>query len=284
MAEYAHPNVLVSTDWVQNHNQPGAFRLVEVDVDTANYNQGHIEGAIGWNWESQLCDGVRRDILTKPAFETLMKKSGIANDTPVVLYGDNDNWFACYAFWQMKIYGHQDVRIMNGGRKLWRAQNRPGTREIPRFSLADYVAREPDTSLRAFREDLMVAIRERRIHLVDVRSPDEYTGNVIAPAGLTETAQRGGHIPTAVNVPWGLAVNDDGTFKSPEALHEIYDSRGVSPYQETITYCRIGERSAHTWFILKFLLGYHNVKNYDGSWTEWGNLVGAPIVTGDKPT
>jgi thiosulfate/3-mercaptopyruvate sulfurtransferase len=280
---YAQPQVLVSTDWVEQHKSDESVRLVEVDVDTTAYEQGHIAGAIAWNWRIQLCDGVRRDILTREAFEKLMSVSGIAHDTTVVLYGDNNNWFACYAFWQMKLYGHKDTRVMNGGRKFWLAQNRPLTTDVPSYAATNYTAREPDLSIRAFRDDVMQAIKESKFNLVDVRSPDEYAGNIIAPPGMSETAQRGGHVPTAHNVHWALAVNEDGTFKDHDALLELYRSMGVTPYDDTIAYCRIGERSAHTWFVLKYLLGYPSVKNYDGSWTEWGNLVNVPIVQGDKP-
>jgi thiosulfate/3-mercaptopyruvate sulfurtransferase len=275
--------VLVTTDWVEQHKADPNVRLVEVDVDTSAYEQGHIAGAVGWNWQSQLCDGVRRDILSKADFEKLMSASGIANDTTVVLYGDNNNWFACYAFWQMKLYGHRDARIMDGGRKLWVAQNRPLSKEVPSYPPTTYRASEPDLSIRAFRDDVMLAIKESKYNLVDVRSPDEYTGKVIAPPGMTETAQRGGHIPTARSIPWALAVNEDGTFKSADELKKLYESRGVTLYKDTIAYCRIGERSAHSWFVLKYLLDFPHVKNYDGSWTEWGNLVGAPIVKGDQP-
>jgi thiosulfate/3-mercaptopyruvate sulfurtransferase len=280
---YSHPEVLLSTDWVNQHKTGDNVRLVEVDVDTSAYDEGHVPGAVGWNWQSQLSDNVRRDVLTKEEFAKLMATSGIANDTAVVLYGDNNNWFACYAFWQMKLYGHKDVRIMNGGRKLWQMQKRPLTKEVPHHSRSRYVPSDPDTSVRAFRDNVMAAIKESKFNLVDVRSPDEYSGKVIAPPGMNETAQRGGHIPTAHNVPWALAVNEDGTFKDHDALLEIYRSRGVSPYDNTIAYCRIGERSAHSWFVLKYLLGYPSVKNYDGSWTEWGNLINAPIAKGDKP-
>ena len=275
--------VLVTADWVEQHKADSNIRLVEVDEDTATYDQGHIAGAAGWNWQSQLCDGVRRDILSKADFEKLMSTSGITNDTTVVLYGDNNNWFASYAFWQMKLYGHKDARILDGGRKLWLALNRPLTKDVPHHAATTYQASEPDLTIRAFREDVMLAIKETEFHLVDVRSPDEYSGKVIAPPGMTETAQRGGHIPRAHNVPWALAVNEDGTFKNHDTLLELYRNRGVTPYDDTIAYCRIGERSAHTWFVLKYLLHYPNVKNYDGSWTEWGNLVGAPIVRGDQP-
>ena len=280
---YSQPDVLVSTDWVEQHKNDANLRLVEVDVDTSAYEQGHIVGAIAWNWQSQLCDDVRRDVLTEEAFEKLMSDSGIGADTTVILYGDNNNWFACYAFWQMKLYGHRDPRIMNGGRKKWLAENRPLTKDAPKYPTTIYRAREADSSIRAFRDEVMQAIKESTFNLVDVRSPDEYTGKVIAPPGMTETAQRGGHVPTAHNVPWALAVNEDGTFKDHDALLELYRSRGVTPFDHTIAYCRIGERSAHTWFVLKYLLGYPRVKNYDGSWTEWGNLVDAPIIKGDKP-
>jgi thiosulfate/3-mercaptopyruvate sulfurtransferase len=280
---YSQPDVLVSADWVEQHKSDSNVRLVEVDVDTSAYEQGHIAGAIGWNWQSQLCDNIRRDVLAKEAFEKLMSTSGIGTDTTVVLYGDNNNWFACYAFWQMKLYGHRDARIMDGGRKLWVAQNRPLTNDVPVYPPTRYAAQEPDSSIRALREEVVLAAPEGKTNLVDVRSPDEYSGKVIAPPGMTETAQRGGHIPSAINVPWAQAVNEDGRFKSPDALHQLYESKGLSPYQKTIAYCRIGERSAHTWFVLKYLLGYPSVKNYDGSWTEWGNLVNAPIIKGDKP-
>jgi thiosulfate/3-mercaptopyruvate sulfurtransferase len=277
------PEVLVTTDWVEQHKSDKNVRLVEVDVDTSAYEQGHIAGAVGWNWQSQLCDGVRRDILSKADFEKLMSASGITNDTTVVLYGDNNNWFACYALWQMKLYGHTDARIMDGGRKLWLAQNRPITKDVPSYPATTYRASEPDLSIRAFRDDVMAAIKESKFNLVDVRSPDEYTGKVIAPPGMTETAQRGGHIPTARSIPWALAVNEDGTFKSVDELKKLYEGKGVTLYKDTIAYCRIGERSAHSWFVLKYLLDFPHVKNYDGSWTEWGNLVGAPIVKGDQP-
>lgn len=277
------PEVLVTTDWVEQHKSDKNVRLVEVDVDTTAYEQGHIAGAVGWNWQSQLCDGVRRDVLTKADFEKLMSASGITNDTTVVLYGDNNNWFACYALWQMKLYGHADARIMDGGRKLWLAQNRPTTKDVPKHPATKYVAKEADKTLRAFRTDVFKAVEEGKIALLDVRSPDEYTGKVIAPAGMTETAQRGGHIPGAISAPWSQAVNEDGTFKSIDALRAHYQGKGFTAGKPTITYCRIGERSAHSWFVLKYLLGHPNVKNYDGSWTEWGNLVDAPIVKGDQP-
>ncbi|HUJ70672.1 MAG TPA: sulfurtransferase [Verrucomicrobiae bacterium] len=281
---YPQPDVLVSPDWVEQHKADATVRLVEVDVDTAAYEQGHIAGAIAWNWQSQLCDNVRRNILSQEAFEKLMSETGIGADTAVVLYGDNNNWFACYAFWQLKLYGHRDTRIMNGGRKKWLADNRPLTTDVPKYPATAYRARHADSSIRAFRDDVVMAIKESKFNLVDVRSPDEYTGKVIAPPGMSETAQRGGHIPTARNVPWALAVNEDGTFKDHDELLDVYRSRGVTPYDNAIAYCRIGERSAHTWFVLKYLLGYPSVKNYDGSWTEWGNLINVPIAKGEKST
>jgi thiosulfate/3-mercaptopyruvate sulfurtransferase len=277
------PQVLVTADWVEQHKADKNVRLVEVDVDTSAYDQGHIAGSVGWNWQSQLCDNVRRDVLSKADFEKLMSASGIGNNTTVILYGDNNNWFACYALWQMKLYGHSDARIMDGGRKLWVAQNRPLTKEVPSYPATRYAAQDADSSIRAFRDEVMLASREGKTNLVDVRSPDEYSGKVIAPPGMTETAQRGGHIPSAISVPWAQAVNEDGTFKGIDALRQLYESKGFSPYQKTIAYCRIGERSAHTWFVLKHLLVHPSVKNYDGSWTEWGNLVDAPITKGDRP-
>jgi thiosulfate/3-mercaptopyruvate sulfurtransferase len=277
MAEYAHPEVLVSTNWVAEHLNNPKVRLVEVDVDTSAYEQGHIEGAVGWNWQTQLQDGVRRDLLDKGAWEALLSKSGVANDTTVVLYGDNNNWFAAYAFWQLKYYGHEDVRLLNGGRKKWIEEKRLLVKEVPRFQPTKYQAKAPNHSLRAKREEVSAALEKRNAKLVDVRSVDEFTGKIIAPPGMSETAQRAGHIPGAVNVPWAQAANEDGTFKSADALKQLYRSKGISGDGEVIAYCRIGERSSHTWFALKYLLGYDNVKNYDGSWTEWGNLVGAPI-------
>ena len=277
MAEYARPEVLVSTDWVAEHLNNPKVRLVEVDVDTSAYEQGHIEGAAGWNWQTQLQDGIRRDLLDKEAWELLLSKSGIANDTTIVLYGDNNNWFAAYAFWQLKYYGHEDVRLLNGGRKKWVEEKRPLVNEVPKFQRTKYQAKAPNHSLRAKREEVSAALEKRNARLVDVRSVDEFTGKIIAPPGMSETAQRAGHIPGALNVPWAQAANEDGTFKSADALKQLYSGKGISGDGEIIAYCRIGERSSHTWFALKYLLGYDNVKNYDGSWTEWGNLVGAPI-------
>jgi thiosulfate/3-mercaptopyruvate sulfurtransferase len=278
MADYAHPEVLVSTQWVAEHSNDPKVRLVEVDVDTSAYDQGHIAGAVGWNWQTQLQDNLRRDLIEKPALEQLLGQSGISNDTTIVLYGDNNNWFAAYAFWQLKYYGHKEVRLMNGGRKKWLEEKRPLTTDATRLSPATYHAARPDESLRARKEDVFAIVDKRgEGRLVDVRSADEFTGKIIAPPGMSETAQRAGHIPGAANIPWGQAANEDGTFKSADALKQLYQGKGVTGGDGTIAYCRIGERSSHTWFVLKYLLGYDNVKNYDGSWTEWGNLVGAPI-------
>jgi len=278
MAEYANPEVLVTTDWVSQHLNDPKIRIVEVDVDTSAYDQGHIPGAIGWNWQTQLQDPVLRDLVDKRTFGELLGRSGIVNDTTVITYGDNNNWFAAWAFWELKYYGHNDVRVMNGGRKKWLEEKRPLSTEAPKPQPATYRAKDPDQTIRARREDVFAVLDRRSpAQLVDVRSGDEFTGKVIAPPGMTETAQRGGHIPGAVSVPWAQAVNEDGTFKSADALKQLYGGKGVGGDREVIAYCRIGERSSHTWFVLKYLLGYNKVRNYDGSWTEWGNLVGAPI-------
>jgi thiosulfate/3-mercaptopyruvate sulfurtransferase len=276
----ARPDVLVSTDWVSQHLADTSIRVVEVDVDTSAYDQGHVPGAIGWNWTTELCDTLVRDIIPADKFQSLMSRSGIGNDTTVVLYGDNNNWFAAWAFWQMKIYGHRDVRIMDGGRKKWLAEGRQLDTQKPSPPAATYKAHTPDTSIRAFLPEVQDAVKKRSAALVDVRSPQEFTGEILAPPGLPETCQRGGHIPGAKSVPWGKACNDDGTFKSVADLQQLYGAAGVTADTPVIAYCRIGERSSHTWFVLKYLLGYTDVKNYDGSWTEWGNLVGAPV---EKP-
>jgi len=281
MADYKHPEVLVTTEWVaQNLSAPNT-RLVEVDVDTSAYDQGHIPGAVGWNWQTQLQDNVRRDLIDRAALEDLLGKSGIGNDTTILLYGDNNNWFAAYAFWQLKYYGHKDVRLINGGRKKWLEEKRPLSTEAAKAAPTTYKASGPDESIRAYRDDVRDVVEgKRKGQLVDVRSADEFTGKIIAPPGMTETAQRAGHIPTAANVPWAQAAAEDGTFKSADALAALYHGKGItgSGVDEVIAYCRIGERSSHTWFVLKYLLGYDNVKNYDGSWTEWGNLIGVPVV------
>ena len=278
MSEYAHPEVLVSTQWAADHANDPNVRLIEVDVDTTAYDQGHIAGAVGWNWQTQLQDNVRRDLIDKPTLERLLGQSGVSNDTTIVLYGDNNNWFAAYAFWQLKYYGHKDVRLINGGRKKWLEEKRPLTTAPAKVAPATYRASGPDESLRAYREQVLGIVQKKTPgSLVDVRSVDEFTGKIIAPPGMTETAQRAGHIPGAANIPWAQAANEDGTFKSADQLKQLYLGKGVTGAGETIAYCRIGERSSHTWFVLKYLLGYANVKNYDGSWTEWGNLFGAPI-------
>jgi len=281
MGEYKHPEALVSTAWVAERLNDPAIRLVEVDVDTTAYDKGHIQNAVAWNWTSQLQDNVRRDLLGRREFETLLSNSGISNSTPVILYGDNNNWFAAYALWQLKYFGHQHARLMDGGRKKWELEGRPFTTEAPRITPLSYTANPPDESIRTRREQIFQVLDKRNAHLVDVRSLDEFTGKVIAPPGMTETAQRGGHIPGAVSIPWSKAANEDGTFKSYDELVKLYESQGVRPDREAIAYCRIGERSSHTWFVLKYLLGFEKVRNYDGSWTEWGNLVDAPIEKGE---
>lgn len=276
MAEYANPNTLVSTDWVAARGGDAGVRLVEVDVDATAYEQGHIAGAVGWDWSSQLQDTLARDIISKSEMEALLGASGIGNDTTVILYGDNNNWFAAWAFWQLKIYGHNDVRLMNGGRAKWEAEGRPLTTDAPTHAAAEYTASEADNSIRAFREDVLSAVADGSAFLVDVRSPEEYRGELLAPPALPqEGSQRGGHIPGAANVPWATAVAADGSFKSADELAEIYGA--VNDSKPTIAYCRIGERSSHTWFALTQLLGLENVTNYDGSWTEYGSIVRAPI-------
>ena len=280
--EYAHPEVLVSTEWVSQHRLDPNIRLVEVDVDTHSYNEAHIPNAVGWNWQTQLSDQVRRDLVSKSDLERLLGNSGIDNTTSVILYGDNNNWFAAWAFWQLKIYGHKDVRIINGGRKKWIKEGREVTIDVPLVSKKIYKASEPDHSLRAYVREVSSISGDSR-SLVDVRSIDEYSGKVLSPPGLPETCQRGGHVPGAVNIPWGKNVNEDGTFKSFDDLRTLYEPLGVTSNKNIVAYCRIGERSSLTWFVLNYLLGYTNVKNYDGSWTEWGNLVNAPVAQGEKP-
>ena len=282
MADYAHPEVLVTTDWVAQHGSDAGIRLVEVDVDTAAYDEGHISGAVGLNWQTQLCDQVRRDILTKEQFEELCQDNGISNDTTVIFYGDNNNWFATYALWQFRYYGHDEskLKVMDGGRQKWIDEGRDLVTDSASPASTDYRAKFPDDNVRATKDHVLPTLEQGVVNLVDVRSPAEFTGEIIAPPGLPETAQRPGRIPGAANIPWATAVADDGTFKSYDELKEIYEGAGVDPDKETVAYCRIGERSSHTWFALKYLLGYEKVRNYDGSWTEWGNLVGAPIAKG----
>ncbi len=280
MAPYAHPEVLVETEWLAQQYGSKLARIVEVDVDTGAYDLGHIPGAIAWAWNTQLCDTVQRNILPKDQLEALLSKAGIAKDTTIVLYGDSNNWFAAWALWQLKIYGHSDVRLLNGGRKKWLAEGRELSDEVPSYPHSTYKAEDPDTSLRAFLPQVLEAVKKGGVSLVDVRSPQEFTGEILAPPGLPETCQRGGHIPGARSVPWGKACNEDGTFKSYDELKALYGAEGVTGGRPTISYCRIGERSSHTWFVLKYLLGLPNVTNYDGSWTEWGNLVGVPVERG----
>lgn len=278
--QYAHADALVPTDWVAQHHDDANVRIVEVDVDTSAYEQGHIPGAVGWSWKTQLADTVQRDILSKRAFEQLMGESGINADTTVVLYGDNNNWFAAWAFWQMKLYGHRDVRIMDGGRKKWEAEGRTLVQDVPTRTPTTYSARNQDLSLRALLPDVQQSVSAKHVELVDVRSPQEFSGELLAPPGLPETCQRGGHIPGASNIPWSTTCNEDGTFKSAGEIRRIYETAGITGAKPIITYCRIGERSSHSWFVLKYLLGHDDVRNYDGSWTEWGNLVGAPVERG----
>ena len=273
---------LVTVEWAEkNLNTPGVV-FVEVDEDTSAYDTGHIPGAIKLDWRTELQDPVRRDFLNREQFEELMSAKGISNDDTVVLYGGNNNWFAAYAYWYFKLYGHESVKLLDGGRKKWELDNRVLVTEVPQRPRTTYRAKEQDLSLRAFRDEVVAAIGTQ--NLVDVRSPDEYAGRLLAPAHLPqEQAQRGGHIPGAINVPWSKAANEDGTFKSNEELRALYEAAGLDGSKPIIAYCRIGERSSHTWFALHELLGYQNVKNYDGSWTEYGSLVGVPVATGDEP-
>jgi thiosulfate/3-mercaptopyruvate sulfurtransferase len=275
---YAFPDFLVSTEWVAQHLQDPNIRVIESDEDTLLYETGHIPGAVKVDWFTVLQDPTRRDFLSREAFEDLCSRLGIGNDTTLVFYGDKSNWFACYAFWLFQYYGHQYQKIMDGGRAKWEKEGRPLTREVPQYPRTEYKANPRDDSIRAFRDDVFDHIK-KGLPLVDVRSPQEYTGELIhMPNYPQEGATRGGHIPGAVNVPWSKAIREeDSTFKSADELRQLYQGQNVRPDGEVIAYCRIGERSSHTWFVLKYLLGYPEVKNYDGSWTEWGNLVGAPI-------
>ncbi|BCJ59981.1 sulfurtransferase [Micromonospora endophytica] len=273
---------LVSAEWAEkNLDAPGVV-FVEVDEDTSAYDTGHIAGAIKLDWKTDLQDPVRRDFVNKAQFEALLSERGISNDDTVILYGGNNNWFAAYAYWYFKLYGHREVKLLDGGRKKWELDARPLVTDAVTRPATQYVAQEPDNSIRAFRDEVVAAIGTK--NLVDVRSPDEYAGRLLAPAHLPqEQAQRGGHIPTAISVPWSKAANEDGTFKSDDELRKIYGDAGLDDGKETIAYCRIGERSSHSWFVLQELLGHPNVKNYDGSWTEYGSLIGVPIVLGDEP-
>jgi len=277
---YATTDTLVDATRAQAHLEDSSVRFVEVDVDTTAYDQSHLPGAVGWDWTSQLADGIRRDIASREDFSALLSSSGIGPDTTIVLYGDNNNWFAAWAYWQLKLYGHEDVRILNGGRKYWLDNGLPLTVDEPDYAPSGYQLPEPDFSLRAYRDDILPRLGDEGLALVDVRSPAEFNGEIIAPPGMSETAQRAGHIPGAASVPWAQTVREDGTFKSAEELAALYEAKGVTPDKDVIAYCRIGERSSHTWFVLHELLGYKRVRNYDGSWTEWGSLIGVPI---EKP-
>ena len=278
MAKYAQAEVVVETQWVADNLKDPKIRLVEVDVDTAAYGEGHIPGAVGWNWKTDLEEVIERDIAHQGTVEQLLSRSGIGNDTTVILYGDNNNWFATYALWLLKYYGHGDARIMNGGRAKWIAEGRPMTKETPSYPATKYQVKGPDKAIRVVRDQVISSVGKKGLALVDVRSPKEFSGEILAPENLPqEGAQRGGHIPGAANIPWSQAVKEDGTFKSAEDLKQLYQGKGITPDKEIIAYCRIGERSSHTWFVLTYLLGYPKVLNYDGSWTEYGSLVHVPI-------
>jgi thiosulfate/3-mercaptopyruvate sulfurtransferase len=274
---YATEGALVSAEWAREHLDDPAVRFVEVDVDTQAYEQSHLPGAVGWNWTSQLSDGIRRDIVDREALGKLLSASGIGPETHIVLYGDNNNWFAAWAYWQLKLHGWRKVSILNGGRKYWLDNNLPITIDVPRHEPTGVKVDEPSWDLRSFRDDILPRLGEPGFALVDVRSPAEFSGEVIAPPGMTETAQRGGHIPGAQSIPWAQTVREDGTFKSADELKALYEAKGITPDKDVVAYCRIGERSSHSWFVLHELLGYPRVKNYDGSWTEWGSMVAMPI-------
>jgi len=282
MADYVHPEILVSTAWVDEHKHDPNVRIVESDEDVLLYYQGHVPGAVRIDWQNDLQDQLVRDYISKEQFEKLCSEKGIANDTTVVFYGDKNNWWACYAFWVFKLFGHENCLLMNGGRKRWEADGRPWAKEDePKYPATTYTAKEPTSAIRAFKDEVLKHMKQGK-QLVDVRSPGEFTGELLhMPDYPQEGALRGGHIPGAVNIPWAWAANEDGTFKSAKELEKLYvKTNGLKRRGTTIAYCRIGERSSHTWFVLHYLLGFGNVKNYDGSWTEWGNTVGAPIEKG----
>jgi thiosulfate/3-mercaptopyruvate sulfurtransferase len=275
-------DALVSTQWVADYLD--TIKLVEVDVDTSQYATGHIPGAAAFNWETQLQDQTNRDIISQTDLEYLLSSIGASPQTHLVLYGDNNNWFAAYALWILNYYGHSAVSLMDGGRKKWLAENRGITTDLPTFTSTNYKVTRINKDLRADRDYIRQRLESGGFSMVDVRSPAEYVGDIIAPPGMSETAQRAGHIPGAANIPWSQAVAEDGTFKSREELEQLYGGKGVgADSKEIVSYCRIGERSSHTWFALRYILGYDNVRNYDGSWTEWGNLIGNPIRKGDQP-
>jgi thiosulfate/3-mercaptopyruvate sulfurtransferase len=275
----SRPDVLVTADWAEKNLGSEGIVFLEVDEDTTAYDGGHLPGAVKINWTTELQDQVRRDIADKAQFEALLSAKGVSSDDTVVLYGGNNNWFAAYAYWQFKLYGHADVKLLDGGRKKWELDGRTLTTEIAERTPTTYTAKEADNSIRAFRDEVVEAIGNK--NLVDVRSPDEFSGKILAPAHLPqEQSQRPGHVPSAINIPWSKAANEDGTFKSDEELKELYGEQGFDDSKSTIAYCRIGERSSHTWVVLHELLGYGDVKNYDGSWTEYGSLIGVPIETG----
>lgn len=273
---------LVTADWVEDHLNDDGIVLIEVDEDVEAYDKGHIPGAIKLDWKKDLQDGVRHDFVSKERLEQLLSEKGVSNDDTVVFYGGNNNWFAAYAYWYLKYYGHQNLRLLDGGRKKWELDSRELTDEVPSRAATTYTAQEPNEDIRAYRDEVVEAIGTK--NLIDVRSPDEFAGRLLAPAHLPqEAAQIGGHIPTAGNVPWSKAANDDGTFRKDEELQSLYSDAGLDQGKDTIAYCRIGERSSHTWFVLSEILGYPNVKNYDGSWSEYGSLRGVPVAVGDEP-
>jgi thiosulfate/3-mercaptopyruvate sulfurtransferase len=278
---YAHPEMLVETGWVEDHLNDVMLRLVEVDVEPKTYSEGHIPGAVGWNWKTDTQDTLRRDLPTRESMEGILSRAGIKPEMSLILYGDSNNWFAAYALWLLKYYGVKDVRLMDGGRAKWVAEKRSLSQDVPNYPHSNYKLHEPEATLRVFRDQVLKQIGKKKAALVDVRSPKEFSGELLAPENMPqEGAQRGGHIPGAVNQPWSGAVREDGTFKPVEELRQMYESKGVTADKKVITYCRIGERSAHTWFVLKYLLGYPKVRNYDGSWTEWGSLIDVPIEKG----
>lgn len=277
MSDFANPSALVTAEWAQEHLDDPSVRFVEVDVDTDAYETGHIPGAVAWNWTSQLSDGIRRDIVSREDLSALLSSSGIGSDTHIVLYGDNNNWFAAWAYWQLKLFGTENVSILDGGRVFWLAHDLPLSKDVPSYQASGIQLPEPDFSKRAFRDDVLSRLGDDDLTLIDVRSPAEFSGEVLSPPGMGETAQRGGHIPGAASAPWAQTVNEDGTFRSADELREHYEAKGVSDDKEVITYCRIGERSSHSWFVISELLGHTNVKNYDGSWTEWGSMINVPI-------